>query len=51
MRACFLGDSGAERRSIACYATERQAGSGKKEAALYKKFLFTYYRLNLNTYL
>ena len=33
MRACFLGDSGAERRSIAGYATERQAGSGKKEAA------------------
>jgi len=27
MRACFLGDSGAERRSIAGYATERQVGS------------------------
>lgn len=33
MRAYFLGDSSAERRSIAGYATERQAGSGKKEAA------------------
>ena len=33
MRACFLGDSGAKRRSIAGYATERQAGIGKKEAA------------------
>ena len=31
MRAYFLDDSGAERRRILTYSTERQAGSDKKE--------------------
>ncbi len=33
MRAYFLDDLGAERRSIASYVTERQVKIGKKEAA------------------
>jgi len=33
MRDCFLVDSGAEWRRISTYSTQRQAGSGKKEAA------------------
>ena len=33
MRAYFLEDFGAERRSIASYATERQVKRFKKEAA------------------
>jgi len=33
MRARLLVDSGAEWRRILTYSTQRQAGSGKKEAA------------------
>ncbi len=52
MRVYFLEDFGAERRSIASYATERQAIRFKKEAAdSMKDKINTYYRLNLNTYL
>ena len=46
MRAYFLEDFGAECRSIAGYATERQAKRFKKEAAdSIKDKRITYYRL------
>ena len=52
MRAYFLEDFGAERRSIASYVTERQTKRFKKEAADgMKEYKITYYRLILNTYL
>ncbi len=52
MWAYFLGDFGAEWKSIASYATERQVKSVKKEATVsMKDKIYTYYRLNLNTYL